>query len=335
MNKNTMAYVDADMFKYSIASVGEKRSITVTHNASGNQMDFDTRTDFWGRGKKKDGGWLGERNKERDSPFTADEFTIEDIQTITDPIENILHSAKMQVDSALKNSGIKGNNYKFYLGKGDSFRLDRSTLMKYKGNRDNTLRPLLLDDVVEYLTKKYNAEIITDIEVDDKVIIESVANPNSIVIAEDKDALTCPVKVFNPNKIDDGIVDCTGYGAVYRDDKGKVRGHGIIFKYWQLLAGDTSDNYKPQCFSDVRWGDVAAYNAIKDCRTHKECWQAIVDSYKKLYPETKTIEGWRGDKIEIDWMYVLQEITDLQHMLRWEGDKLVVQDILNTLKVET
>ena len=99
------AHVDLDYVRYGASSVGEKRFIVVTHKPTGRTKEFDNRTGFWGRDKNKSGGWLAELNKNRTSPFTIDEFEIEDKQEIKDPIENILHSAKMMAESGVKKSG--------------------------------------------------------------------------------------------------------------------------------------------------------------------------------------------------------------------------------------
>jgi hypothetical protein len=56
--------------------------------------------------------------------------------------------------------------------------------------------------------------------------------------------------------------------------------------------------------------------------------------YQKWYPLPTIIDGWRGDKFEIDWLYVLQEITDMAHMIRFDGDRLVVKDVLDKMGID-
>ena len=107
--------IDLDYVKYSAASVGEKRSITVIHKSSGREKEFSTRTEFYGRDKAKSGGWLGELNAKRESPFSVDEFDIIDVQT-PEPVDHVLQIAKTQVENDLKKLGT--NKYKAFLGKG-------------------------------------------------------------------------------------------------------------------------------------------------------------------------------------------------------------------------
>ena len=329
------AVIDLDFVKYAIASVGEERTIQVTHIPSGKKKSFKTRTEFYGHHAKKSGGWLGDVNKERIekdlTPFSVSDFTIEDCQTISEPIENILHSAKLMVESNLEKSGA--TSYTAYSGSGDSFRVEQSTLLKYKGNRENMLRPLQLDEVTRYLNKKFSAEVVTHLEVDDRVTIETYKDKNSFILGCDKDYYSAGTRFFNVNKPDEGIVDCSGFGELWEDSKKKIRGKGRLFKYWQVLSEDSSDHYAANCFSEVKWASKSAYKALKDCKDDTEAFVALRDSFKLLYPEPKIVTGWRGNEIEIDWLYVLQECFNMAHMLRWEGDFVDVKKVMEKLGV--
>lgn len=324
------AHVDLDFVKYGAAGVGERRYIIATHKASGRSKEFDNRTAFWGRGKKRDGGWLGELNANRDSPFTWDEFEIEDKQEITEPVKNILHSAKLMVESAIVAS--KANGYKAYIGKGESFRVELSTLLKYKGNRDLLVKPLLLDEVMEYLTKKFKPEIVTHLEVDDAVVMATWNKPDHFIIGVDKDYRSGGTRFFDVNSQDEGIIDCTGFGKLWDTGK-KITGCGRLFKYFQIITQDDSDNYKANCFSDVRWADKSAYKVLVDCQDDKQAVQVLVDTFRKLYPEPKIVQGWRGEDIMLDWHYVMQEMFNMAHLHRWKGDCIDVGALIEKLEV--
>jgi hypothetical protein len=86
--------------------------------------------------------------------------------------------------------------------------------------------------------------------------------------------------------------------------------------------------------SDTKWGEMSAYKALVDCKNDKELFEAAVAVFKNLYPQEKIVKGWRGNDISINWLYVMQECLDMCHMLRWEGDRLVVTDILDKLGVK-
>lgn len=334
MSEELVGVLDIDWVKYTAASVGETRTVLVKHLPTGREKEFTNRTEFWGRGKKTT-GWLGEQNEIRIEkglePFTADEFEITDVQT-PEPIENVLHTVKLMVETALNESGA--TSYKAILGKGDSFRVERSTLMEYKGNRKDSLKPLLLDDVIEYIIKKYNPIIVEDIEADDMCVMECYGKDNHFIIGVDKDHYAQPVKFYNVNKPEEGIVDGNQFGKLWIDEKGKVRGVGRMFLYFQIASGDSADNYKANCFSNTKWGDKSAYNALVDCTNDKEAWEALVKIYKKLYPEPKIVVGWRGDEIDIDWLYVLEENFTMARMLRYDGDEILVKDILDKYGID-
>lgn len=330
MSKQYTAIIDLDYVKYACSAIGEKRSIIVTHKASGREKEFKTRTEFYGRNKAKSGGWLGEVNSKRDSPFLLDEFDIVDLQT-PEPVENALHSAKTQVENALAALGTK--KYKAFLGKGDSFRVELSTLLKYKDNRVDMMRPLHLEAVTDYLERKFNAEIVELIEADDRCVMEAYNQPNNVVLGLDKDYFGQPVKFFNVNKMDEGVVDCNNLGKLWLNDKGEVRGVGRVHLYWQICSNDTSDNYAANCFSDVRWAGKSAYKALVGCETDQEAWQKMKEVFIHLYPEKKLVQGWRGDEFEINWSYVLNECFNMARMLRFEGDDVSAYDVMDKMGV--
>jgi hypothetical protein len=322
--------IDLDYVKYASASVGEKRSIIVTHKSSGREKEFNTRTEFYGRDKAKTGGWLGELNSKRDSPFAVDEFEIVD-QQIAEPIDHVLQIAKTQVEGDLKRLGT--NKYKAFLGKGDSFRVELSTLKKYKDNRKDMLRPLHMDAVTEYLERKFKAEIVTGIEADDRCVIEAYNNPNAVIQGLDKDYYSAPVRFFNVNRPDEGIQDCNQFGSLWLDDKGDVRGIGRMHLYWQVASNDTSDNYAANCFSDIKWAGKSAYKSLVEAKTDNEAWEKLKGVFQYLYPEEKTVLGWRNDPTNLTWDYVLNEMFVMARMLRFEGENLNAYDVMDKLGV--
>lgn len=321
------AVIDMDAIKYAASSAGETRTIQVVHLPSGRENTFKNRTEFYG-GVKKDGGYLAQINKGRTSPFQIEEFQITDVQT-PDKIENVYHLAKMMTEKWLR--AVQADEHIGFLGKGDSWRLDASTILKYKGNREDMLRPVYLEEVAEYLKRNYNVEVVEGLEADDWCVIESYRKPATILLAIDKDAMGSPAQVYNPNHPEWGVINCDTFGALYKDEKGKVRGHGRMFLYHQVCSGDSIDNYKANSASDTKWGDAASFKALKDCKNDTEAWAAMKAVYQKLYPEKKVVTGWRGDQIEIDWLYMLRENFTMARMLRWEGDQVDAGDVLQKM----
>lgn len=326
-----VAVVDLDLYKYKSSFAAQKSEVVVTHKASGRSIVVPNRTFFYGRKKSKDGGKLAEINKGRDSPFTWDEFEYETIIT-PEPIENALYTARVMVEKDLEASGA--SYYKAFMGEGDSFRVGLSTLLKYK-DRDDLIKPVLLDDVTEYLRKKFGAEVVTGLEADDAVVIECFRKKDHFALIEDKDFWGCPINVWDRNQPERGIVDCNKFGHLFLDDKGNVRGEGRIFFYWQVAVGDPVDTYKANCVSDVEWADKGGYHALMGCRDDKEAVETLIGVYKMLYPEPREVIGWRGRRIEgVDWKYVMNEVFQLARMRRWEGDEVSLDTVFENLKIK-
>lgn len=326
MSKFQTAIIDADFIKYMAAACGEKRSIIVTNIHTGEEYTFKTRTEFYGRGKN--GGWLAEYNLAKNLDLTFTDFDIKDVQTKLD-FSNCTNVVDYQIRQGL--AGIRTNKYKAFVGRGDSFRVERSTLLKYKGQRTDLLKPLYLTDVEEYLIEKYNAEIVTGIENDDRCVMECYKQPDNILMAAEKDFYSCPVKYYNAAaKV--GIINCDCFGKLALNDKKEVKGYGRLHLYYQVCAGDKSDNYCANAASDVKWGEMSAYNALKDCKNDKEAWLAVEKVFKLLYPEPKQFTGWRGDTLHINWEYVMNECFDMARMWRFENDYVKASDVLNKMK---
>ena len=61
----------------------------------------------------------------------------------------------------------------------------------------------------------------------------------------------------------------------------------------------------------------------------------MVKGFNKLYPEPKTVVGWRKQPIEIDAIYVLQECWNMAKMLRSVDEKPTdVKALLTKLNIE-
>lgn len=319
---------DADYIKYKAASACEKRTIKVIHTPSGREKEFKNRTEFYGRDKKS--GWLGELNRKRTSPFLLEEFEIIDVQT-PEPVSNCLHTVKMMIDDVCKRLGT--NKYYGYIGKGDSFRRDRSTILEYKGNRTDSLSPVLLPEVEEYLLRNHGMKTVVGLEADDWVVIDGYKSKDKIVVSTDKDANGCEITLFNPDKFTTPE-KIRGLGKLWINEKGEVDGRGRLFLYYQIASGDPVDNYKANAASDIRWGPKSAYKALAGCTTDREAWLKLKEVFQYLYPEPKVITGWRGDKIEIDYLYVLQEMLTMARMWRTPEDDVKVLDVFNKLSIE-
>ena len=79
---------------------------------------------------------------------------------------------------------------------------------------------------------------------------------------------------------------------------------------------------------------MTVYNTLKDCKDDKEAFECMKLHFQKLYPESITVSNWKGDSVEIDWLYVMQEMFNMAHLQRWKDDRINVRDVFNKLGIE-
>lgn len=327
--------IDGDALIYASGFVGERRELKAVHRETGEEFIFKGRQEMYGRKKSKDGGWLAEFNKSNGTNWTVEDFDLYDLQ-IPAPVEHSLQATKSLILKSAELTGIK--NRRVFVGKGESQRVEQSTLVKYKSGRDDALRPIHKDAIVEYMVKYHDAEVVEGVEVDDKLTMLAWENPSNIIYGIDKDYLGTHSRVFNPNQPEKGIQDCRCWGDLWVDEivskttgkkRYEVKGYGRKWFLFQWCYGDDSDSYRANCATDQEWGEMAVFHALKDARNNREGLEAVVGVYKNLYPEPKMVLGWRGDKIRCDWKYVASEIFTMAHMLRTPDDDSSAEKLLS------
>jgi hypothetical protein len=335
--------MDYDYLCYQCAAISESRTISAFHAPTNKTFIFNTRSELWGKKKAKNEGWIAEINetlgKEKYKP---EDFVITDVQH-----EMPLEIAKKILDNKITSicQALDCYDYYGYLGGGENFRHKLATLLPYKGQREDLIKPIHLEALRLHAEKAHKARKIhhLDIESDDAISIDVYAgwlnwkqtksDKDKVVgIMCDKDSNGQCGWYYNPENGDaprnNGV-----FGGLWLNDKGEVKGYGRMWWYFQCAYGDISDNYKSNSGCKVRWGEKAAYNALIECKTDKEAWQVLVGVFKHLYPKPTEIETFRG-KIKIDWLYVFQEMVHMAHMRRDLEDILDVKYILTKLGVK-
>jgi hypothetical protein len=351
---------DIDFLVFEAVSVAQEVFITATHTPTGQEIEFENKTALWGDWRKKNGGWIGLQNEMAgEDYYKAEDFVVVDgvrprpfrIKVLDEDGEETtsflspFDGAKKILDDKIKLicKTLGTDDYFGYTGTGEVFRHELATLLPYKGNRADLITPLLLKQMKEYVVEHHNIELVTGIEADDACNIANVFDYKrwkmmdkddkykTIQVAVDKDTKGGEGFHFNPNK-DTEVREISGFGSLWLTAKGDVDGCGRIWLYWQIAHGDSTDNYVANCFSSVKYAGKGAYNDLKDCKNDKEAFEALVRIFKKLYPEKKTVEGCKGP-VEIDHMYVMQEMATMAMMLRHHGDKIDVRAVCDKLGV--
>jgi DNA polymerase I len=163
----------------------------------------------------------------------------------------------------------------------------------YKGNRKDTLKPILLNYAKEYLVKEHSAIRWPNLEADDILGILGTSNRKYVIWSIDKDMKTLPCRQF----IDGEIVEFTEEEA----DK-------VFFA--QVLTGDSTDNYG----GCPKVGEVGAKKILdKAIEDGEYLWNAVVAAFKK------------ADKTELDALTQARLARILRH---GEYNKKTKQPIL-------
>lgn len=326
----SLLVVDGDWVAYKIASALEKKSIRVYDEQEKFVKEYKTRTKF-----------------KEDSKNYNPNFRIEDCQSLPKKYQDTL---KFLIDKMARDMLARANceSILFALGGKENFRNDLALPQKYKGNRDDTLRPVALSEVREYIAENHPTVFSVNEEADDiisKYQFQSYQDPSKhIVVATlDKDARGTPGNLYNPEE--DTIVRIEGLGFLQRIEKVssagkksyKLYGEGRKWFYAQLLTGDKADNYFPCDYYKHLIGnasksplitDLKCFNKLDSCKTDAECWKVITDQYKEWYEGIDHWVNWEGKTVQGTWLDLLQMYVDVVHMRRVDNDRVDVRSLL-------
>jgi len=315
----TILIIDGDVLAFRCAAANETRSIRVTNKLTGQVTGHAHRTAF---------------KEHIKGTFELDEFDIEDVQTCED-ISHAYHALKTCVDAWMKSCDADG--YEVYLSGHDNFRDSLPLPSKYKGSRSGSIKPVQLAACREYLVSKYDAEIIHGMEVDDKLAYRCYEGlqqkVKTVAVTIDGDQNGVAGWMYNWTKQrEPKLVNGFGYIELTKENK-DFDGYGRKFYYAQWVLGDSVDCFKPCELAGKKFGVVAMYNLLKDCKTDKGCVEAVYGQYKKWYPTPVTYIAWDGTEHTKDAIALMDLYAACAHMKRFDGDVFDTKKLLMTLGV--
>ena len=289
-NNYDLVVVDTDTPLFSAAAVSEQRAILVTHEPTGIQKRFKTRTEF------------KELMKSKNKPVT-EAYSIQDLQE-PEPVENALHLVKSSMQKII--DMYPSSKVVFVAGDSNNFRLDLPLPTRYKSQRTDMLRPVHLKACHKYAKQRFGAISADGCEADDLTIIlaheAKKQGKNALLLSIDKDS---------NQSIGLTISDYTGsyYQTINEMHEvkydTKYRSYGIPWIAMQWTVGDGIDCFKPTELSKSRYGAVSAYKDFKDLKTPQEVLLKVVELYKQFYPRKFEYTDWKGQQHEADWKSML------------------------------
>jgi len=241
-------------------------------------------------------------------------------EAVAEESSHAFHNAKKIVTGMFEKFNVEANGWRLFLGGKDNFRKSIARVQPYKGKRPP--KPLLYEEVRNYLVTYWQAEIIDGMEAEDMAAIVYNEDPEeNCLCAVDKDVLQVPGLHFNYNK---------GTTQVISPREGNLR-------LWaQILTGDSTDSITgiPGC------GPVKANKLLQGVTTYRQGWRVAVEAYKDAFLHQRCFQKEKDGKLKwmyekgsglqchdgtvIDYMEALVETGNLIYLLRSEGDSFKV-----------
>lgn len=230
-------------------------------------------------------------------------FSIEKRNKDTDMIEvEPVHHAYYNINSMFKKimKLSKDGLYKAYLtGDGDKTNFRFSIFPQYKENRKDARRPTYYKELREFLITKYQAEVITGEEADDRCSIEHCKLNNlgfdkevynSVVCSFDKDFNNVPG--WHYNYVTDNLY--------YVDEIQALRNF-----YLQILTGDTSDGI-PRI--QKGWKKKKTELLLQDTTNEDEMYKIVLNEMSTVLSELdesvnlKDVSEWLESRARLVWL---------------------------------
>jgi len=311
-----IALIDLDTPVYKAAAAVEERGIIVTHSPTGIQKSFGNRTEF------KD------LLKSKDKLDKLIEYKIEDTQE-AEPAEHAFHILNNHIKFILDSFWC--DEVVYMISGKTNFRNDLPLPTRYKSNRTELIRPLLLKQVQSYAWKKYKAIVTENEEPDDMQIwmgYEILKRGDTpIIVSIDKDSKAYSgLSLFNPDKASDGVQVIPDLGDITEDEKGKVRATGMMQYGFQMLVGDSVDGFKPTELCNIKFGEKSALKLLQNCKDEIEILDAVVNKFREWYPKPFEYTAWNKETVQSDCLHMLSLYHKCVRMKESKDDMLIAED---------
>lgn len=193
---------------------------------------------------------------------------------VAEPLKNAIHNVGAMLENIRERTGA--TSHRVYLTGKDNFR--DSLVDDYKANRPPT-KPVHYEAIKNYLVEVWGAEIIDGQEADDAMAIDHMrhmyqSDTRSIICTIDKDLTGVPGLHYNWKW--DSICDVSSHEA-------------LIFFYYQMLKGDSTDNIAGLFRHTGKRLTKAIIFGLLDCEYEEDMWRYVIAQYGKDFPREKLI----------------------------------------------
>lgn len=279
------ALIDGDIIVYSCGFAGEHKTYTVT---SDNAFE-----------KKKEALSFCES-------YSIDPSTIT-VSTSVEPLENILHSVKLLIQSILSETGSE--DFEVFLTGEGNYRDKLATIRQYKGNRDPDHKPMYYNEIKEYLLKHWGAVVVEGREADDAMGCEQYGDYEVTVdlnsgggegwdrttVQEEVDTIICTIDK------DLNMIPGWHYNWRKREKYWVDDAEANKFFYKQLLMGDVTDNIQ----GIPKVGPKTADRILDSKASEVAMYLEVQSEYERYYKK--------------DWAKYLEENANLLWIQREEN----------------
>ena len=289
--------VDGDIACYKIASVTEFKYLYTS--SEGEEYKVKSKKSFLAYCEEND--------------LDINSFSVVHTQ-IAEPVSYAIKSINDSMIKVMEYCGC--NRIEYYIGGSGNFRNEIPLPVQYKTNRTETVRPIHLTALKDYLIKYKGAKKVCTQEADD-IVNNRMRTLNKqgircVLYSNDKDCMQnvdYDLLNFNPDKADI-IVSKKGVGELI--DRGKdVKGSGLKWLILQTLLGDEIDGFTPKVFFNKKYAGKSFYKDFNNCKTEVEVLEKFVEVVKRLVPDSVSYTSFTGQLMELN----RKELFEMYYLL--------------------
>jgi hypothetical protein len=282
-----LVLIDGDIFRYRCGFAAEKNHYLVELKNPNDHVEyssFDSKKTATEYGNRTTMGVLGASYKI---------WNRKDVQPLENALQIVKQSLTQTLDAIQSRYSHEELEFRVILSGKTNFRTAIAVTRPYKGNREDSAKPVYYEAIGEYLQSNWNAKYTTDIEADDAIGIAAMeakeGKRSYVVVSNDKDLHQIPGLHYN-------WITKEFYEVSSKEAKTNL--------FIQILSGDATDNVPG--LPGV--GPATAAKLLAECKTPIDMVEACADAYKaQALLSSSREQTWAGYMFEqAQLVYILK-----------------------------